>query len=194
MHATRVVTFLLGAWVLGTLCVDVIAYMNWRLAGSVLENAPPEATTIVRNFGPESAATLLQFFAAESDRRFVERWETVTIALGLILVPAMFFATDRKLVPTIMATFMLALALFQYFTVQPELGYRTRQVDFPPGRGNQASEERAAGIAKIYLATDGCQVLFGTLMGLYVMTYRSRRRTQARRVSSSELLKSKAAE
>ena len=171
---------------MGTVGVDVIAYANWRLQATVLETAPPEVGTILRNFGSDSSAALVRYYAAESDRFFLERWETVAIALVVLLVPAMFIAADRRLIPTIMAAFMLALALFQYFSVNPELAYRTRQVDFPPGRGNPVLEDQARGITKMYLATDAAQVSLGILLSLYVMAYKSRRRTKSRRITTNE--------
>jgi len=187
MHATRVVTFLLGAWILSTLCVDTIAYANWRLAGTVLESPPPEAARIVESFGAESSSALLRYFAAEGDRLFLERWGVVAILLGMALVPAIFFAADRKLLPTVMAAFLLALALFQYFSVYPELAYRTRQVDFPPGRSNAAAVQRARSIAKVYLTTDGAEVFLETLLSVYMLTFRSRRRTRFRRAPANEM-------
>jgi hypothetical protein len=167
--------------------VDTIAYANWRLAGTVLETVPPEAARIVESFGAESSSALLRYFAAEGDRLFVERWGMVSIVLGIVLVPAIFFAADRKLLPTVMAGFLLALALFQYFSVYPELAYRTRQVDFPPGRGNAAMGQRARSIAKVYLTTDGAEVFLETLLSVYVLTFRSRRRTRSRRAPANEM-------
>ena len=194
MHATRVVTFLLGAWIFGTLCVDVIAYANWRLAGTVLENPPPEGARIVESFGAQSSSALLRYFAAEGDRLFLERWGRVAIVLGVVLVPTIFFAADHKLVPTVVAAFLLALALFQYFSVSPELAYRTRQVDFPPGSGDAAAVQRARSIAKVYLSTDGVEVFLGTLLGVYVLTFRSRRRTRARRAPANAMAEQEARE
>jgi hypothetical protein len=184
----------LGAWIFGTLCVDVIAYANWRMAGTVLENVPPEAGRIVETFGAQSSSALLRYSAAEGDRFFIERWGMVAIILAALLVVAMFFAVDRRLLPTVFAAFLLALALFQYFSVGPELAYRTRQIDFPPGRGNPAAEQRARAIAKIYVSTDGAEVFLGMVLSVYVLMYRSRRRTHSRRAPANEMAAQEARE
>jgi hypothetical protein len=179
MHATRIVTFLLGGWIFCTLAVDAAAYLNLKLPERVMANPPPQAQKIFTDYGAPEAALLLRHFAAEGNRYFFGRWERVEILLGLLLIPIVFTATDRKLVPTLLAGFMLMIALFQYFAITPETAYRGRETDFPPGRGNFRAEERVWLLEEIYIGTEAALVLVGGVLTFYVASYKSRRRLRA---------------
>ena len=170
--------FLLGGWIVCTLCVDAIAYMNLRLPADVMAGSPPAAEKIIKDYGADQAAVLLHYFAAEGNRRFSDRWETMEIILGLLLVPFVFFAADRRVVPLSLAGFMLVLALFQYFAVSPEVAYRGREADFAPGRGNVTTEQRAWTMTEVFIATEAAMVLSGGVLAFYVASYKSRRRVR----------------
>jgi hypothetical protein len=185
MHATRIAMFLLGGWILTTVCVDSLTYLNVRLPEYVMTNAPPVAAKIISDYGSEQASMLLRHSAAEGNRFFFDRWETVEIILGLILVPLVYFATDRRTLPVILAGFMLILALFQYFAVSPELAYRGREADFPPGRGNVATEERVWALTEVFIATEAAMVLAGGVLTIYIAAFKSRRRLRVGKDGSS---------
>lgn len=171
--------FLLGGWILCMLCVDVIAYVNLRLPEDVIAGAPPAADRIIKDYGAEQATLLLHHFAAEGNRLFFDRWGTAEIALGLILVPFVYFAADRRAVPMILAGSMLILALFQYFAVSPELAYRGREADFSPGRGNVETERRVWTMTEVFIANEVAMVLCGGVLAVYIASYKSRRRVRS---------------
>jgi hypothetical protein len=179
MHATRIVTFLLGGWIFCLFAVDTAVYLNLRLPDRVMANPPPEAVKIYNDYGPREAALLLRYFAAEGNRYFLGRWERTEILLGLVLIPFLFVATDRKLVPSLLACFMLMITLFQYFALTPELAFRGRETDFPPGRGDFKTEQRVWLLQEVYTGTEAVMVLVGGILTLYVASYKSRRRVRA---------------
>jgi hypothetical protein len=185
MHATRIVTFLLGAWIVGTLFVDSIVYMNLRMPAEVISGAPPAAESIVKSYGPEEASLLLGYSAGESNRLFLERWELVEIALGLILLPVIFTATDKKIIPLVLAAFLLILALLQELVVTPELALRSREVAFPPGKANVLLQARLAQMWGLFAATEGVLIVIAGALAAYVASYKSRRRS-AKFLSVSE--------
>src|ERR1019366_6979893 len=159
MHATRIVTFLLGAWIIGTLFTDAVVYINLNLPERAISGAPPEAEKIIEDYTPEQASLLLHYYAAEANQVFLNRWEMVQVALGLLLIPAIVIATERKGLPLILAVFILIIALVQFLTVAPEVAYRSREVAFPPGRGNVDLEARVSKLWDIFAATEAVLVL-----------------------------------
>jgi hypothetical protein len=179
MHATRIVTFLLGGWIFCTLAVDAAAYLNLQLPERVMANPPPPARKIFTDYGQTEATLLLRHFAAEGNRYFFGRWEQTEILLGLVLIPSVFLSTDRKPVPALLAGFMLMIALFQFFALTPEIAYRGREADFPPGRGNFRTEERVWLLDEVYIGTEAALVLVGGVLTFYVASYKSRRRLRA---------------
>lgn len=178
MHATRIVTFLLGGWIFCTLAVDTSALLNLKLPQRVTANPGPEAEKIIKDYGPAQADLLLRYFAAEGNRYFFSRWERTEILLGIVLIPFVVAATDRKPVPPIMAGMMLVLALFQYYAVTPELSYRGREADFPPGDANVDIRARVWAMTNVYIGTEGALVLIGGALAGYVAGYKSRRRVR----------------
>jgi hypothetical protein len=179
MHATRIVTFLLGGWVFCTLAVDAAAVLNLKMPERVMAFPAPEAEKIIKDYGPAQANLLLRYFAAEGNRYFFARWERTEILLGLVLIPFVVAATDRKPAPPIMAATMLLLALFQYYAVTPELSFRGRQADFPPGDENVDTRARVWAMTELYAGTEGALVLIGGSLAWYVAAYKSRRRVRA---------------
>lgn len=176
MHATRIVTFLLGAWIIGALFVDSMVYMNLRMPEEAISGAPPAADGILKSYVPEQAPMLLHYYAGETNRLFLDRWEMVEIALGLILLPVVYTATDHKPIPLGLAGLLLILALVEYVFVNPELSFRTREIAFPPGKGNVLMEARLAQMWGVYAGTEGVALVIGAALAAYVASYKSRRR------------------
>ena len=189
MHATRVVTFLLGAWLIGTLFVDSMVYTNLRLPELAISGAPPDAENIIKNYGPEQAPLLLHYYAGETNQYFLYRWELIELGLGLILLPCVFAATERKVIPLVMASFLLILALAQFFVVSPELAYRGREVAFPPGKGNVLLEARLTKMWGMFAGTEGVLVVVGGALAGYVASYKTRRRASRMAAIEEELAK-----
>ena len=189
MHATRVVTFLLGAWLIGTLFVDSMVYTNLRLPEEAISGAPPDAENIIKNYGPEQAPLLLHYYAGETNQYFLYRWELIELGLGLILLPCVFAATERKVIPLVMASFLLILALAQFFVVSPELAYRGREVAFPPGKGNVLLEARLTKMWGMFAGTEGVLVVVGGALAGYVASYKTRRRATRMAALEEELAK-----
>lgn len=179
MHATRIVTFLLGGWLFCTLAVDISAFLNLKLPERVMANPAPPAEKIIKDYGADNAALLLRHFAAEGNRYFLGRWERTEILLGVVLLPFLFSATDRKPLPLICVGFMLMIAIFQYFAVTPELAFRGREADFPPGLGDLAVERRVWVLTQIYMGTEATLLLVGAVVTLYVASYKSRKRIRS---------------
>lgn len=170
---------MLGGWIFCTLAVDAAALLNLKMPERITANPAPDAEKLLQDYGPAQAQLLLRHFAAEGNRYFFARWERTEIVLGLVLIPFVLAATDRKPVPPIMAGMMLVLALFQYYAVTPELSYRGRQADFPPGDANIDTRARVWAMAEVYIGTEVALVLIGGALAGYVASYKSRRRLRA---------------
>jgi hypothetical protein len=51
MHATRIATFLLGAWIGCSVCMDLLALQNLRLVGVAINSVTPVGADIIRKSG-----------------------------------------------------------------------------------------------------------------------------------------------
>ena len=140
MHATRIVTFLLGGWIFCTLGVDVAAYFNLRLPAGVMANpAPPvkkdHQGLRARASGLAAAAfrgggqPVLFLTLGEGGNRPGPGADPAGVFSRRQITKAGSFYFGTSL--------MLLLALFQYNALSPEIAYRGREVDFPPRQGER---------------------------------------------------------
>ncbi len=85
MHATRVATFLLGAWIGCCVFMDLLALQNLRLVGVAINSASPAGAAIIQKSGQEQTALLLRHFAAEQYRYYFSAWERIQIPAALLV-------------------------------------------------------------------------------------------------------------
>ena len=76
---------------------------------------------------------------------------------------------------------MLAIVLFQFVAVTPELAYRGRDADFPPGNRTFAIQARLWTMQEAYIALETVKLLMGGVLVSYLFAYQveSRRRRKA---------------
>jgi len=176
MHSTRIATFLLGAWLACCLFMDAMAVQNQRLTGRFLTAPMEPAAAIVNNAGHEQTALLLRHFAAEQNRYYYSTWELIQIPLALLLALVVFVATDRRIIGPLIVGLMLVLVLFQAFAITPELGFRGRDVDFPPGSQSVGAQARVWALTQVFIGVEAAKLLFGGIVASYMFAFKSRRR------------------
>ena len=179
MHATRIATFLLGAWIAGCLLIAGFAFENVSLTDRLLANPLPQADEAIKTAGPTQARLLLHHFAAEEYRMYISDWGLLQIGLALITAAVVYFAADRRLLPAIMCGLMLVLVLFQYFAIGPELAYRGRESDFPPASLAVGAATRRRAMMEVYGGAEVVKLLIGGILVSYIFSFKSRRRVRA---------------
>jgi hypothetical protein len=178
MHASRVGTFLLGAWMACSVFVIVLAIQNVHLAGRVAANPIPPAAEIINAAGPAQASLLLRHFAWEQNRYYFRGWELIQIPVAVILALFLYLSTEKRVLPPVLCGLMLALIMFEYFAITPEFTYRGREVDFPPGNQVFGAEARVWLLGEVLIGTEGAKLLIGAILSSYLFAYRSRRRSR----------------
>lgn len=182
MHSTRIATFLLGAWIGCCILMDVLALQNLRLANGVVSSATPAAVEIIQKTGQEQAGLLLRYFAAEQYRYYFSTWELIQIAYALLLAGVLYLAAEKRPVPLVLCGLMLTLVLFQ-LAIHPELTYRGREADFPPGSQALGIQARVWALTEVWIGAESAKLLIGGLLASFMFTYKSRRR--ARRIDDA---------
>jgi hypothetical protein len=177
MHSTRIATFLLGAWIGGCLFADLLAIENVRLASSVMSSAIPPAVQIIQKAGRQEVASLLRYFAAEQYRSYFSAWELIQIPGALLAAGLLYFAAEKRAMPQILCGLMLALVLFQ-LAIHPELAYRGREADFPPGSQLLGAEARLWVLLEVWAAAEAAKLAAGVVLASYLFTYKSRKRVR----------------
>jgi hypothetical protein len=183
MHPTRVATFLLGAWIGCCVCMDLLALQSLRLVGRAINSASPVVVDIIRKSGPEQIALLLRHFSVEQCRYYFSTWELIQIPGALVLAAVLYLAAGKRWIPQILCGLMLALVLFQ-LAIQPELTFRGREADFPPGNQTLGTQARVWALSEVWIGAESAKLLIGGLLTALILSHKSRKRS--RRVGDDE--------
>jgi hypothetical protein len=174
MHTRRLATFLLGAWLGGSLLVILLQAANLRLAGSLLSTPSPQAAAFVKKVEPQQdIAVMMRYQAAEQNRRSSEVWEDVQVGLALALGATLFLGTQRRIFPLALCALMLLMLLFEHLGISPELAFRGREADFPPN--NAALGSRVYALGQVYAWVEGSKLVLGSVLAGYLFIFRARR-------------------
>ena len=184
MHATRIATFLLGAWIGCCVFMDLLALQNMRLAAAALNSTSPVVADILRKSGPDQIALLLRHFAAEQYRYYFATWGMIQVPGALLVAAVMYFAVGKRWIPQMLCGLMLALVLFQ-LAIQPEFTFRGREADFPPGNQSLGTQARVWALSEIWIGAESAKLLIGGLLTAVMIGHKSRKRY--RRAGDNEL-------
>jgi hypothetical protein len=184
VHTRRIAAFFLGAWLAGSLLMVFISTQDTRSA-SALVNAPmPAAKKMIDFLGPDDAVLLLRHAAAEETRRAMFVWESIEILLALILGGCLYLATQKRVFPLVLCGGMLVLVMFQHFGLAPELAYRGRETDFPPGNAAVGPIERLRALQAVYYGAELVKLIAGGILASYLFVFRSSRRSSRREINA----------
>jgi hypothetical protein len=126
--------FLLGAWMLGTIAMALVALENFYTVDRLL-NTLPNATFErgVHSLDAAdggSAREFLRYLSSELNRLFFMAWGVAEVALGSVLVALVWALPDRRLRWAVVG--MLGLTVVLTFLVTPSIISVGRGLDFVP--------------------------------------------------------------
>ena len=169
-------TFLLGAWIGGSLLMIVIQAANLRFTGWVLSTPSDQATAYMKKSGPPpELALMLKYQAAEQNRRYADVWEDVQFGLGLILAATLFLGTQRRIFPMLVCGLMLIMLIFEHAGVTPQLALHGRETDFPPGNAAVGPLLQLYALGQVYAWVEGTKLVMGGLLAGYLFIFRTSR-------------------
>lgn len=146
-------------------------------SSSLVTSAPVEPVQkMMKTLGPERLTLLLDHHAAQQNRNLMLDWEQAQILIGLVLGGCLYFATQKRLLSMVLCGVMLALVLFQFWAVTPELSYRGRQTDFTPG----TSTASTLLLYQMLVISEGLKLVVGGILASYLFVFRTSRPRSSR--------------
>ena len=122
---------LMGAWLMGTVFLWVIATENFRRVDAVLSSPHSEFHQRLEPLPAGEARVVLRFLASELNRFYFTVWGWSQLILGgVILILSLRMAADRFDLGLLGAMWILAATLILWVT--PSIIEIGRQVDFVP--------------------------------------------------------------
>ena len=167
---------MLGTWIGASFFMVFIQVQSVRSPNMVLNAPMAPAAKMVQTLGLEQTRILLNHFAAEETRHNLYLWEEAQLVLGLVLGFLLIRATQMRLAPVVLCAIMLVFVMFQRFAVTPELVYRGRETDFPPGQTALGPVARVWLLQEVQGGTEIAKLLTGGVLAVYLFTFRTSRR------------------
>jgi len=155
-----------------------ITIQNVQVPRLVLAGTNPPVAQVIKKLGYDETALLLRHAGAEETRRYTYVWEEAELFLGVMLAGALFFGTQRRILPLTLCGVMLALVLFQHFAVTPELAYRGRETDFPPGNNALGPMTRMLAMQQVHFGVEIVKLSAGLILSSYLFVFRAQRRNR----------------
>ena len=122
---------LMGAWLMGTAFLWLVATENFRRVDAILSSPHPEFQQRLELLSAGEARVVLRFLASELNRFYFTAWGWSQLILGgVILILSWRLAADRFELGLLGAIWLLAAILTLWVT--PSLVEIGRQVDFIP--------------------------------------------------------------
>ena len=168
-------TFLLGAWIAGSLFMAAISILTLRAPNIVMMVPHPAVDRITHQLGWEETSTFLRHAASEQSRFILKRWEFAELGIGVALALTLFLGTQRRFLPLLLCAIMLAMVLFQLRT-NTELAYRGKETDFPPGSTALGPTTRYLLLQQIYIGAEIMKYIAAAILASYLFIFRTSRR------------------
>lgn len=157
--------------------LDMAALQNLRLADLMMNVDIPAASQIIQNAGREPMGRLLHHFAAEQYRYYLPLWGQIQLGTILALAGLLYFAAEKRILPQVLCLAIFVLVVFQ-LAINPELTYRGREADFPPGSLSLGTQARALALAEIWGGVEIAKLIVGAVLAVFLFAFKSTRRTR----------------
>lgn len=171
MHLRRVSSFVLGAWIAGSLLVAVMVYDSSRSADSILQSVPQPLAKAMEKWDSGQVRQLVHYQAAELARTYLARWELMELALGAILLLLLVFSTRVSRLAIALCAAMMLFAAFAHFILRPEIDYIGKAVDLEQGWSGQRA--RYLALQGVYSGLQALKILLGCVLAGYLFVFKT---------------------
>lgn len=169
--ARALAIFCLALWLMGTVCMAIVATQNFYTIDRLLESSPsPEFRTAVEKIGGEAyGRDLLRYLSSELNRLYFQYWNVAQLAIGILslwLVTKLPMPEHSRAKWTIVA--MLGIVLFLTMAITPQVVAVGRSLDFVP-REPPPPQLRTFGLLHAaYTVLDLVKLILGVLATLWL--------------------------
>jgi hypothetical protein len=150
MSTRRLLAFLLGVWLGGSLFVFVAAREGAHSPDQVLGSPSLAVAKIAESIGHETVRMLLLHQASELTRHYLDLWGMAQLIVGLAVFAILLFATREGKWLISVSLAMLLLAALMRFLLTPDLVNYGRQLDFAVAAARAAEQARFTAVQRAY--------------------------------------------
>jgi hypothetical protein len=164
----RSALFLLGAWVMGSLVLLVVAPTNFRLIDELLSNSENASFRgLVERVGHDVTRELLRYLSSELNRKFFLLWNVAQLCIGIALVGFTRGLPGARRVHAAVQVAMWMVALL--VILQPMITAFGRQLDFVPRDPPPPELARFQLLHVAYTVIELLKLVFAGLAGFWLV-------------------------
>jgi hypothetical protein len=157
-----------------------VVLQNLHSVAPLMSSPAAPVAAMIKTLGSDQITLLLHHQAAEQNRNIVYVWEQTQIVLGLALGACLYFATQKRTLSLVLCGIMLTLVLLQFWAILPDLAYRGRESDFPPGSSNSSVMMRVYLLYQMLVVTEALKLVVGGILASYLFAFRTSRKRSSR--------------
>lgn len=160
MHTRRLISFLVGIWICGSLFMMWIVNQNTEGVSRLLVAQPQKMQQIIFTLTESEKRNLFLYAGNELTRYYANDWEWIQLFLGVAIVAILISARQSKQF-IIVACLMVVCVLATHFLLTPQLIGLGRNLDFGPPDQFAAERRQHASIWNLYIGLDLVKLALG---------------------------------
>ena len=174
MHFRRIASFVLGAWVVGSLFTLYLSSSTSSTTEKILAMPPPEIGKMMTLLNAEQMKGLLGYYGAEQVRSCLNDWGLLQLLIGPLMLFLLVRASHVNRLMLGVCGAMFILAIFSSFVLWPEVDYLGRGLHFSPGWS--ANRARHLALHLTYTILEALKIALGLGLAAYLFTYKTHTR------------------
>jgi hypothetical protein len=162
----------MGAWVMGSICMSIVATQNFYTVDRLLaERSSASFTAMVEKLGQPAARELLRYLSSELNRLYFQMWNVTQVVLGVVALwlsrrSAAGAKADGLALKCIVA--MLAIVLLMLVYLTPAIVSLGRELDFVPREPAPAGMSRFWVLHAAYTSLEMIKLLLGAIVAFWI--------------------------
>lgn len=161
MHTRRLSSFILGAWLLGSLFTAFIASQSFANVERIMNNPPSPVAKDMEDLGSDITRQLLRYQASELNRFLFETWGVVQLGMGAAFLSASVLTSHRSKFLILVSALMMVLVAISTFYILPTMNVLGRSFDFLPLAAAPVDRANHASYHLTYLVMEVLKLLLG---------------------------------
>ena len=159
----------MGVWLMGTICVSIVATQNFYTIDRLLADSPSSAfSAAVQQLGQPQARDLLRYLSSELNRLYFQMWNVAQLVLGLLVL----WLIKRRGKPFGWigdgVLLMLAIVVLMLVWLTPEIVSLGRSLDFVPRDPAPPGMQRFWILHAAYTSLEMIKILIGIVVTVWI--------------------------
>jgi hypothetical protein len=159
----RLALVMMGAWLMGTICMSIVATENFYTIDRLLAaRANPAFASAVDRLGSPAGRDLLRYLSSELNRLYFQMWNVAQLVLGAF---ALWLVAGRAR-RGVMAMLAIVVLMLAYLT--PAIVSLGRSLDFVPRDPSPPGMQRFWILHAAYTSLEMIKLFVGVLVAYWI--------------------------